>query len=335
MMGGIPVAICENGDVPPTPPPREPSEPKQRLTAEEQAAKEIARRRDELLHGDSPMPDPIYTIEDMHRYGYTDDGMLPLQKETAFELYDKDHTIYLLYEDGTEAIAYERADIEQFEGFFGIEREEWENIVDFERQKDRNDTSVGGKEALLIHGKENQFGIYQIKDDIEEARDFRFVPMRDLEIRGLSPDRANYELVYTGKLDIHDTLTNKHRIFNTFQHDNPECPQDFTGCSISLSDVIVLQWRGEVSAHFVDREDFKELSRFTGSEREQPAEKQPSFLQIAKSPPQEVRQPPPAKGRPDFLAKLNANKQRMERESRSDSAKTTERRISDERDSHG
>jgi hypothetical protein len=292
-------------------------------------------------NGDDPMPDPIYTIEDMRRYGYTDDGMLPLQKETALELYDQDHTVYLLCEDGTEAIAYERGEIERFEGFFGIEREEWESIVDFERRKDRNDNFEGGKEALLIYGADSQFGIYQLRDDIDEAREPRgsgaakylFTSMRELEALGLSVDRASYELVYTGKLDIHDTLTNKDRIFDAFQRDSPECPQDFTGRSVSVSDVIVLQWRGEVSAHYVDSIGFVELESFTGNERErtQDIRQEPqTFSQVGKRPQEtvpspEVRQPPQTKGRPDFLAKLNANKQRVERESRGDTAKTTER----------
>jgi hypothetical protein len=115
------------------------------------------------------------------------------------------------------------------------------------------------------------FGIYQIRDDIDEARNFRFAPMRELDSRGLTVDRDNYELVYTGELPIRDTQTNLHRLFRRFQHDSPECPADFTFPSVSVSDVIVLQQGGEVSAHFVDSAGFKELPSFTGNEREQTA----------------------------------------------------------------
>jgi hypothetical protein len=361
MMGGVLAEVYENGNVPPTPPPREPGEQPKHLTAEEQAANEAAKRREEILYGDDPMPDPIYTIEDMHRYGYAAGGMLPLQRETALELYDKDHTVYLLYEDGTEAIAYDREEIEQFEGFFGIEREEWENIVDFERQKDRNDNFEGSKEALLIYGKDNQFGIYQIPGGtpphragaagipIDELRDLRFASMRELEAKGITPDRDNYTLVYTGKLDIRDTLINKQRIFDVFQHDSPECPPDFTGRSVSVSDVIVLQWHGHISAHYVDRVGFAELPVFLAesNEREpqsqaiaqpaaQTADRQdnPTLLQIAKSSEPDNGEPM-HKGKPDFLAKLNANKQRAERENQTNTAKTTERRNGDERTVHG
>jgi hypothetical protein len=47
---------------------------------------------------------------------------------------------------------------------------------------------------------------------------------------------------------------------------------------MSISDVVVLQWRGEVSAHFVDSAGFKELPSFTGNEREQT-----NFSQVGKS----------------------------------------------------
>jgi hypothetical protein len=47
---------------------------------------------------------------------------------------------------------------------------------------------------------------------------------------------------------------------------------------MSVSDVIVLQWRGEVSSHFVDSVGFKELPSFTGNEREQA-----DFSQLGKS----------------------------------------------------
>ncbi len=53
-------------------------------------------------------------------------------------------------------------------------------------------------------------------------------------------------------------------VFANFQDNRPD---DFTERSVSVSDVIVLQWRGEVSAHFVDSIGFKELPSFTGNER--------------------------------------------------------------------
>jgi hypothetical protein len=103
--------------------------------------------------------------------------------------------------------------------------------------------------------------------------------MKELEAHGLTPDRANYELVYTALLNIHDRQTNLHKIFAGFQAENAERPADYAARSVSVSDVIVLQWRGEVSAHFVDSVGFKELANFTGEERPQS-----TFLQVEKRP---------------------------------------------------
>ncbi len=44
---------------------------------------------------------------------------------------------------------------------------------------------------------------------------------------------------------------------------------DFTGRSLSMSDIIVLQWRGEVTSHYVDSYGlFKELPAFLGNEKQ-------------------------------------------------------------------
>lgn len=65
--------------------------------------------------------DPSVTKTDMYAYGYGWDGMTPLGKERALELLDKWHEIYLLYDDGTEAMADSRVEIESFDGLFGVE----------------------------------------------------------------------------------------------------------------------------------------------------------------------------------------------------------------------
>jgi len=67
------------------------------------------------------LSDPTVTRLDMNVYGYDYDGMVPLGKQRALELFDKGHEIYLLYEDGTEGFAESRKEIEDFGGLFGIE----------------------------------------------------------------------------------------------------------------------------------------------------------------------------------------------------------------------
>lgn len=63
-----------------------------------------------------PLPDPDMSLSDRNAYGYLDDEMLPLSQERAAELFEQDLTVYLLYEDNTEAMAFDREDIDNHNG---------------------------------------------------------------------------------------------------------------------------------------------------------------------------------------------------------------------------
>jgi len=72
------------------------------------------------------LADPSVTMTDMYAYGYGWDGMIPLSKERALELYDSGHEVFRLYENDAEGAADNRGDIKSFEGMFGIENPTWE-----------------------------------------------------------------------------------------------------------------------------------------------------------------------------------------------------------------
>jgi len=223
---------------------------------------------------DVALPDPSVTLAEMNAYGYTEPDMYPLSIDRVVEMFDNDNPIYLLYPDNTEAMAFDRDEIITFMfdgGLCGITKADWEISPSYRAHMAVAMGMTSGeyvRESGLLTQTPGMFGIYQIRDGIDEARNVRFASMKELAAHGITPDRANYELVYTAPLNIHDRMTNLHKIFSDFQHDSSECPQDFSGRSVSVSDVIVLQWRGEVSAHYVDSADFKELPSFTGNERE-------------------------------------------------------------------
>lgn len=104
----------------------------------------------------------------------------------------------------------------------------------------------------------NVFLIYQLKDG-GKTRDYRFEPLERLKAAGLAVERGNYNHVYTGPLDIRDSLINLNKIYDTFNNNHPE---DFTGHSLYISDVIVLQWRDKITAHYVDRFGFAKVPEF-------------------------------------------------------------------------
>jgi hypothetical protein len=264
---------------------------------------------------DMSLPDPTVSVAEMRAYGYTADEMLPMSCGRALELFDAGHCIYLLYPDNTEAMAFDRDEIRLFDDICGIERNDWENSPVYKAQLKIAENSENSREADLLHNEPGMFGIYQIHYGTPESRSNRFAPMKELEAFGLTPNRADYELVYTAPLTIRDTQTNLHRIFGVFQHDSPECPQNFTARSVSVSDVIVLQWRGEVSSHFVDGVGFVELPSFTGNEREQSTLSQIDTTRPSVAEPVKGEQPKAEKQKavPTLLGQLAEAKQLVSR----------------------
>jgi hypothetical protein len=291
------------------------------------------------------LPDPAITAEQLAEYGYTEE-MYPLSRERAVELFNQDLTVYLLYNDNTEAVAFDMTDITGHDGMFGIEHADWVASREYANLKDAA-SNEGSKEAELLYGDTPMFGIYQIPDGVDDARDFRFASMQELEAHGLTPNRDNYELVYTGKLDVHDRLTNLGKIWGGFQHDSTECPQDFIGRSVSVSDVIVLQSNGEVSAHYVDRIGFAELSLFTGNEQsplsqvgtrsdvptvaeleaDVKAGKTISLTDLSRAVHAERREPAP-KGASSLLGRIEKNRERVAQGGNPASHKSNEMEVS-------
>ena len=99
------------------------------------------------------------------------------------------------------------------------------------------------------------FAIYQIKCG-PETRDYRFEAYESLQEAGLAVDRQNYDLVYTAPLDGKTTLEDIYRTFNL------DRPADFTGHSLSVSDIVVLTRSGKEEAHYCDSFGFTPVPEF-------------------------------------------------------------------------
>lgn len=215
------------------------------------------------------LPDSKITIEERNAYGYDSNELLPLTAEKALEFFDNDTvSVYLLYPDGTEGQANDRSDIENHNGIFGVETDEWLRYKAFQERMDKLETEEPSKEALLLNAKECAAGIYQLKD-IPENRDLHFAGAEYLDKKGITPDRDNYTLVYTFPVnpeDLQDKISFLNDVYHKFNTDHPK---DFEGHSLSVSDVVVIQQNGELSAHFVDTWGYKELESF-GAVRENP-----------------------------------------------------------------
>lgn len=104
--------------------------------------------------------------------------------------------------------------------------------------------------------EKSRYEIYQLKD-VEGTRNFRFMPLHYLEEKGIPIKKENYDLVYTASFEEGMDLE---RIYEKFNLDHPS---DFTGHSLSVSDVVVLYQNGEEKSYYTDSFGFREVPEFT------------------------------------------------------------------------
>ena len=204
-------------------------------------------------------PDPTMSIAAMNAFGYTDADMLPLSKERALELMERDVTVYMLFEDNAEAMAFEPEDITMHTGIFGITREDWEAVRDTVPAMD--DALIQQKrEQTFLNAQTDSFAIFQLKRGDEQAA-LRFVNTAYLREHGLTAEKANYDLIYTGALPQGENIGEKlESLYLTFNQD--ERPKDFCGHSLSVSDIVAVKEAGVVSCHYLDSVGYRELPDF-------------------------------------------------------------------------
>ena len=126
--------------------------------------------------------------------------------------------------------------------------------------------------AVQDQAAENSFSIYQLKGG-NETLDYRFEPLDSIHRNGLSVKPENYELVYEAPLTAKDDLESIYTRFNV------DRPADFTGHSLSVSDIVVLHQDGKDTAHYCDRAGFSEVPEFL-----QPAQKSREITERIQTP---------------------------------------------------
>ena len=200
------------------------------------------------------LPDPTIQITDMQEYGYTWDGMLPLQQEAAERLFHEDLEIFCIYEDGTEGAVTSLSELREHAengGLFGVEKAAWKAFYERTNGKAQEET----KAAPELPQEKDTFSIYQLKRD-DKTVDLRFEPYDRLTAAGHTVDMANYDRIYTADLAPGTSLEDIYTRFNV------DHPKDFKGHSLSVSDVVVLHQNGQDTAHYVDSIGYKEVPEF-------------------------------------------------------------------------
>lgn len=213
------------------------------------------------------LPDSMVSISEMQEYGYTWNEMLPLTQERALELFDGDLPVYLLHTDGSESTVADRKQILEHDGMCGIEKGDWQNERKLRMMQEELSESDSNREAQLLYGNTDKYGIFQLKDDPELDK-FRFEGTESLKRMGITKDNfdavlpENYKLVYMGELAELQGQTQSETLEAIYTKFNIDHPADYKAHSLSVSDIVVLHENGENTAHFVDSFGFTELPKF-------------------------------------------------------------------------
>ena len=206
-----------------------------------------------------PMPDPALTQDDLEKCGYLDGDLLPLSKERAYELMERDLTVYIIQQGENPAMAFDTTDLDAHDGIFAVTREEWEESPAFDAQvKERMDHQQEREQAFLGH-KGDCFAIYQVKHT-DELRDIRYEGLEWIKSIGQMVQRDNYDLVYTAPLAPGDL---KGSVLDNLEYRfNNEHPADYRHPSMSVSDIVAIKRDGKVSCHYCDSFGFAEVPGF-------------------------------------------------------------------------
>ena len=194
-----------------------------------------------------PLPDPTITPHMAEQCGYTIPDMYPLSKDRAMELLEKDVVIFTLYPDKPAEMVFDAEDIVNHDGIFGITCEDWQNIHD----------TIPARDVYrrFLEAPGDTYAVMQLKGSA--PADLRYTGLNYLS---QPPSPGNYDILYTGPIvcaqNQSATLENLFEIFNINR------PGDFTGHSLSVSDIIALKQDGVVSYHYCDNVGFQELPGF-------------------------------------------------------------------------
>lgn len=194
-----------------------------------------------------PFSDPAITPHMAEQCGYTIPDMYPLSKDRAMELLEKDVVIFTLYPDKPAEMVFDAEDIANHDGFFGITCEDWQSIHDTIPARDVH--------RRFLETPGDAYAVMQLKGSA--PAELRYTGLNYLS---QPPSPGNYDILYTGPIACTQnqsaTLENLFEIFNTNR------PGDFTGHSLSVSDIIALKQDGVVSYHYCDNVGFQELPGF-------------------------------------------------------------------------
>lgn len=198
---------------------------------------------------------------DFEEAGLYQPPMTDIERDEALRMFDAGEAVFLVTTYPRPIAVRERMEIERGSEYYQMEIEDVERIRSLEKRMQEYPQITSLKEANLLLGTENRYGIYQIIGG-SPGREYEFMDLNFIERHGYQVKKEDYELIYSDKMLYGDTLDSLYEKFNIAH------PEDYTGHSLSVSDIVVINENGNVKSYFVDSISFRELPDFLQLEPE-------------------------------------------------------------------
>lgn len=134
-------------------------------------------------------------------------------------------------------------------------------------------TAIAAPEHIELSHDKATLEIYQVKNG-DDTRDIRFISLESLSELGKKPDISTYDKVFEGDFTEFEREggTIGKQLESVYTKFNIDHPADYTGRSLSVSDVVVANGK----PYYVDTFGFKELKTF----KESPQREQKNKFQV-------------------------------------------------------
>jgi len=211
----------------------------------------IARASGEYWRVDLPDPALAYkdVIEISVLYGFNSEEYLPVTREAAGYLYQNHLKIYEKPQQYADMSNYGNYD----QKYFLVSVAEWNDVLK-KRDIEQERKYLEMRAKALTEG---YFAIYQAR----ENEDVQFMDFASISEQHMDVTEFNYNLKYADVLgnNVSNPSEVLERIYTRF---NVERPSDFYGHSLSVSDVIVLNYNQRHEAYYCDSVGYQKLDNF-------------------------------------------------------------------------
>ena len=163
-------------------------------------------------------------------------------------------------------LAAARTEIMELEGI-KPETVVYSDMAILEKLQEAQITISANYEKQFLESPGDMVAIYQLKPDAPHGLRFeRFDSLKE------PPDQLHYECTYA--LSANPDIPRDQLLEQQYQTFNIDRPKDFTGQSLSVSDIVALKRNGLISYHYCDWAGYKELDYFKPQDNYPPAVEQ-------------------------------------------------------------